>query len=63
MAERLLSYYKYVAETSGMAAKVKLATQTKIPSTKAALEPDSEANIQLFRDAVKAITGKEAPRL
>ena len=61
MAQRLLSYYKYVTETVGVVGKVKLAQETKIPSTKAAFEPDSEANIAIFRAAVEAVTGKPAP--
>jgi hypothetical protein len=63
MAQRLLSYYKYVGETVGMAGKVKLAQETKIPSTKAALAPDSDANLAIFRAAVEAVTGKPAPAL
>ena len=61
MAERLLKYYKYVGEELGMAGKIKLAMETKIPSTKAALVPDDELSLGAFRLAVAKLTGKEAP--
>jgi len=63
MAETLMLYYKYVSEKAGIGGKTQLAMATKIPSTKAALAPDSEANVALFRDAVAKITGKPAPLL
>jgi len=63
MAERLLKYYKYIFDEGGLEAKMKLAIVTKIPSTKAATEPDSEQNIEMFKDAIMNITGKPAPTL
>ena len=35
--------------------------ETKIPSTQAAVEPDSPQNIALFQEAVKKLTGRPAP--
>ncbi len=61
MAEILLKYYKHVSDINGMSAKMKLAAKTKIPSTRAAIEPDSPQNIQAFKEAVEEITGKPAP--
>jgi hypothetical protein len=61
MAEKLMKYYAYVGQEAGMGAKIKLATATKIPSTKAAMEPDSPENISAFRTAIEEITGKPAP--
>jgi hypothetical protein len=61
MAEKLLLYYKYIGELKSLEGKIKLALLTKIPSTKAAFEPDSDENIKLFRDAFQDITGREAP--
>jgi hypothetical protein len=61
MGERLLKYYKYVSDTSGALSKMQLATETKIPSIKAATEPDSPENIDMFKVAVAKITGKPAP--
>lgn len=61
MAERLLRYYKHVSDVSGMGAKIQLAQETHIPSSKAAMEPDSPENIQRFKRAVQKITGKPAP--
>ena len=61
MAERLMKYYAYIGQEQGMGAKIKLATATKIPSTKAAMVPDSPENIKVFKDAVEQLTGKPAP--
>ena len=62
MAEKLMRYYQYVDEEVGLAGKLKLAQLTKTPSTLAATHPDSEEILQRFQEAVKGITGKEAPR-
>ena len=61
MAEKLIQYYKYIREVAGYEGKIDLATSTKIPSTRAAMEPDSDENIALFREAISKITGKDAP--
>ncbi|MHB8983738.1 MAG: hypothetical protein ACYC4E_00085 [Carboxydocellales bacterium] len=63
MAEKLLLYYKYVSEVSGVAGKMKLAQETKIPSTQASIEADSTQNIATFKKAIEKITGKAAPNL
>lgn len=62
MAEKLMRYYKYVADEKGLNAKIILAQRTKIPSTQAAMEPDNAENLKLFMDVVKEITGKPAPK-
>jgi hypothetical protein len=61
MGARMMQYYKYVNDEKGLLGKIDLAKLTKIPSAKAALEPDSDDNIKLFRKAVEEITGKPAP--
>ena len=61
MGEVLLKYYKHVTDEMGMNGKVKLAMETKIPSTQAAMTPDSPENINMFKAAVQKITGKAAP--
>jgi len=61
MAEKLLRYYSYVSKKHGFSGKFELAKQTKIPSTKASLEPDSPELIALFKEAVEKITGEPAP--
>ncbi len=63
MAETLLKYYKYVSDQVGLMGQVKLAQATLIPSTKAAMLPDSKDNVDLFKKAVEKITGKTAPVL
>jgi hypothetical protein len=61
VADRLMKYYQYVSEQAGLNGKVKLAQMTKIPSTKAAMEPDTQDVIQQFQAAIQEITGKAAP--
>ena len=61
MAAKLMQYYQYVSEQVGILGRTQLAMKTKIPSTKAAMEPDTPETIQLFKAAIKEITGKEAP--
>jgi hypothetical protein len=61
MAEKLVQYYIYVGQKQGLSARVELAKQTKVPSVKASLEPDSPELIALFKKAVEKITGESAP--
>jgi hypothetical protein len=61
MAEKLLKLYKFAQDEGGAMAKVRLAMATKIPSNKAATEPDSKENIELLRKAIKEILEKDAP--
>jgi hypothetical protein len=61
MGETLVRYYQLVLEKSGIAGKTKLAMETKIPSTRAALAPDSPENIALFRAAFEKVTGQRPP--
>jgi len=63
MADRLLQYYKYVADEIGVDGKMKLAMETKVSSMSAATAPDSPENIALFKKAIEKITGKPAPNL
>lgn len=63
MAEKLLRYYKYVQDRLGLEGKIQLAKETKIPSTQAALEPDTSEVIQKFRVAIEKITHQAAPDL
>lgn len=61
MAEKVLQYYKYISEQRGMMGKMELAKLTKIPSTVAAVTPDTPENIVLFQRAIEQITGQPAP--
>ena len=61
MANKLIQMYDYAAKEGGATAKFRLAMMTCIPSAKAATEPDSPANIQKFKIAIKQITGKDIP--
>jgi hypothetical protein len=63
MAEILLHYYKFVSDEVGYTGKVQLAIETKIPSSLAAITPDTPDVIEKFKQAVKKITGKMPPDL
>jgi len=61
MAAKLLKFYDLVKAEGGIAAQMRLAVATSIPSAKAQDAPDSPENINKFRQAYKEITGKDAP--
>lgn len=61
MGEILMRYYKHINEKKGMPGKMALANETKLPSAKAAIEPDSPENIELFKKACEKLTGEAAP--
>ena len=61
MGIKLMQYYKYMSDKQGLKGKMQLATETNIPSTKAALAPDSRDNIEIFKEAVEKLTGQPAP--
>jgi hypothetical protein len=61
MAEKLLKFYQAMQDRAGLSGRTKLAMETKIPSTKAALAPDSEENLRRFREAFTRITGQAPP--
>jgi hypothetical protein len=62
MAQILLEYYKFVGEKKGYGGRVRLAQMTKISSSEAAFKPDDPANIDLFKNAIKEITGEFPPQ-
>ncbi len=61
MGMKLMQYYKLVGDQAGVQGRTRLAMATKIPSTRAALEPDSPENLEKFAKAFKDVTGKPAP--
>ncbi len=61
MAQQLMKYYEFVKANGGAVAQMRLAMMTNVPSTKAAELPDSPDNIAKFKDAIKKITGQDAP--
>lgn len=61
MGVRLMKYYQYISETTGLEGKRLLAQETRIPSVIAATAPDSEENLKRFKDAVRKITSKPPP--
>jgi hypothetical protein len=63
MAEKLVRYYKHVGDAAGLPGKIQLAQLTKVPSTRAAMTPDTPDVIELFRNAIAQITGTKPPLL
>ncbi|HVP77905.1 MAG TPA: hypothetical protein VMV04_08410 [Thermodesulfobacteriota bacterium] len=61
MGEKLLRYYKYIQDHEGFSGKIKLAQMTHIPSSQAAVEPDTPEVIERFKEAIEKITGKPTP--
>ncbi len=52
MAARLANYYTQVSNEYGVPGRMKLAMLTKIPSERAASEPDTPENVKIFEDAL-----------
>jgi hypothetical protein len=61
MGQALMKYYALIEKEGGMMAKMKLAAATRMPSVKAATEPDTADIVAAFRKAYQEITGKAAP--
>jgi hypothetical protein len=61
MAEKLLRLYKFVQDSAGPHAKVQVAMASKMPSSRAALEPDTPENIRSLSAAIKSVLGKDPP--
>jgi hypothetical protein len=63
MGQKLIEYYKLISDEMGLHGKMKLAQETKIPSSMAATMPDSQENLLLFRNSISKLTGKPVPML
>ncbi|MFC7075253.1 hypothetical protein [Haloarcula halophila] len=63
MGEQLMEYYAIVEDEQGLSGKMELAKKTNLPGTKASTAPDSEENIELFREAVTEILGEQPPHV
>ena len=61
MAHRLMKYYQYTFEQSGLAGKIKLILMTRLPPNLAAIEKDTPEAVKRFKQFVTEITGKPAP--
>ncbi len=61
MAEKLLRLYKFVQDNGGLQAKVQVAMASKLPSSRAALEPDTPENIRSLSAAIKSVLRKDPP--
>ena len=62
MAEKLLKYYKYIYDLKSLEGRIELAKKTNVPTPRAAMEQDSRENIELFRKAIRELTGTDAPQ-
>jgi hypothetical protein len=61
MAEKLLRLYKFVQDNAGPQAKVQVAMAAKLPSSRAAMEPDTPEAIRSLSAAIKSVLGKDPP--
>jgi hypothetical protein len=61
MGQKLFAFFDAITKEGGVQCQVRLAMKTCMSGEKAKTEPDSPENIQKFKDAYKAITGKDAP--
>lgn len=55
MGNRLVAFYDDANKLGGLKAKMRLAVLTKLPSEKAANEPDSSDNVAKFEAAMQEI--------
>ena len=55
MAQQLVAYYDKAKQVGGLKAQMRLAMISKLPSSKAANEPDSPENIKIFEQAMTEI--------
>ena len=55
MADKLLAFYNEAKNLGGLKAQIRLAILTGLPASKAALEPDSQENIDKFKKAMAEI--------
>lgn len=55
MGAKLIELYEQAKQIGGLKAQMRMAMITKIPSSKAADEPDSPDNIKLFENAIVEI--------
>jgi hypothetical protein len=63
MGEKLMEYYSLVEEQEGLTGKMELAERTQLPGTKASTAPDSEENIERFREVSADILDEDPPLL
>jgi GAF domain-containing protein len=61
MAERLIYFYERANQLGGLMARMRLAILTDLPSTQAALSPDSPDLLQRFEAAFQAVQAEFAP--
>jgi len=61
MAHRLMKYYQYTFEQSGLTGKMRLILMSRLPPVQAAIEKDAPETIKKFKQLVTQITGKPAP--
>ena len=61
MGEKLVRYYDFVKERTGAKGTMRLALMTMVPSKKAQETADDPETLAKFRDAIKQITGEDAP--
>lgn len=61
MGQKLTAFFDAIKAEGGMQLQMRLAMKTGLSSAKALEAPDSQENIEKFKNAYKEITGKDAP--
>lgn len=62
MGARLASFYDQAEEVGGLEAKIRMAILTRIPSTRAQVEPDTPENVARFEGALAALRAEAKPK-
>ena len=63
MGEKILKYFDYMAQLEGFRGKIRLSQKIKIPVTQAAMMPDTDEYLEIFKKAIEELTGKPVPEL
>jgi len=61
MGQKLVKYYEFAAKNGGLPVQMRIAMATGVTSANAATVPDTPDVIEKFKNAIKQITGKDAP--
>jgi hypothetical protein len=58
----LVKYYDFVKQEGGVAAQMRVAMKTLVPSSKAAATPETPDLLKKFQECIKEVVGKYPPR-
>ena len=61
MGAKLEKLFEFAMDNGGLATRMRVSMMSAIPSATAGDLPDSPENIAKLKDAIKEVTGKDAP--